>query len=296
VLCNSLLPVRGPQVSETAFVAAAAAFWSQQMAALAAAAGRRTSPLQALDSTPLRLQLVAGDVACLLDTFARGRSFSQESHGGGRLSNSRLLPCLLQLGAYYAGQCLPGEVQGMRALLLEAAQPPGPAPGGGVAYRLALALLLLSPQEWRRQRCLLLEAALQQEAGRLPGVQSPAEGCARLAAQPETELLQQLGPALRLFGLADWLQVELKGAPERAQGEEWRGRLEGQLRDLGRVWALGEAFVGQLGELEGASDLQEAVDVMGLLGEVLGHKGGVSCVAEFVRAALREGSQQQGAA
>jgi E3 ubiquitin-protein ligase UBR4 len=291
VLCNSLLPLRGLHASETAYVAAAAAFWDQQMAAAAAAAGRRSSALQALDSTPLRLQLAAGDVACLLEAFAHGRSFSLESHGGGRLSNSRLLPCLVQLGLYYSQQCSPAELQALRAQLLEgAAAAPGAAGGGGVAYRLGLALLLLSPQEWRGQRCLLLEAALQQEAGAVPGAGALAAGCARLAAAPERELLQQLGPALRLFGLADWLQVELKGAPERSKGEEWRGRLEQQVQDLARVWALGEALVGQLGELEGAADLQEAVDVMGLLGEVLGHKGGVSCVAEFVRAALREGA------
>jgi E3 ubiquitin-protein ligase UBR4 len=304
VLCNALLPVRGGEVSETAYVAAAASFWEAQMAVVAATGVRHGSALQAADSTPLRLQLVAADVACLLETFARQQSFSRECHGGGRLSNARLLPCLLQLGLYYNQQCMVSELEGVRAPLLAAApaagdgRPPGAAAAGGAAYHLALALLVLSPQEWRARRCALLEVVLQQAAagqgptaaGQTAQQQQAAASCLQLAGLSDAELHQQLGVALRLFGLVDWLQRELKGPADKAPAEGWVRRLDGWLRDLGQVWAAGQQLVAQLQELEEACDLQECVDVMGLLGEVLGHKGGCSNVAEFVRAALREGA------
>ena len=47
-----------------------------------------------------KVAVVAADVASLLRRFALQQSFSADTGGGGRDSNARLLPALLQLGRH----------------------------------------------------------------------------------------------------------------------------------------------------------------------------------------------------
>ncbi len=56
-------------------------------------------------SARMQVSLAAADMASVLERFASGTSFSEQSHGGGRESNSYLLPYLLQLGRYLASCC-----------------------------------------------------------------------------------------------------------------------------------------------------------------------------------------------
>ena len=44
--------------------------------------------------------MVAADLACLLQRFALRQSFSADAGGGGRASNARLAPGLVQLGRH----------------------------------------------------------------------------------------------------------------------------------------------------------------------------------------------------
>ena len=54
---------------------------------------------------------MASDLASLLARFAFRRSFSDESHGGGKHSNARLLLYLLQMGRYFADFAAQPELQ-----------------------------------------------------------------------------------------------------------------------------------------------------------------------------------------
>ena len=58
-----------------------------------------------------QVSLVASDIASVLERFASGSSFSEQSHGGGRESNSYLLPYLVQLGRYLASCCSANDRQ-----------------------------------------------------------------------------------------------------------------------------------------------------------------------------------------
>ena len=76
----------------------------------------QTRPMSAGHSTDICLikgfsEQVATEIALLLRTFALGGSFSQDSGGGGRHSNMRLLLALLPLGALHARTCSAAELQ-----------------------------------------------------------------------------------------------------------------------------------------------------------------------------------------
>lgn len=65
----------------------------------------------ALSVPSLQVALVAADVGNLLERFATRASFSADSRGGGRDSNARLLPYMLQLGRHAVRRCSAGELQ-----------------------------------------------------------------------------------------------------------------------------------------------------------------------------------------
>lgn len=66
----------------------------------------------------MQVSLVASDIASVLERFASGSSFSEQSHGGGRESNSYLLPYLVQLGRYLASCCSASDRQVSSAIFL----------------------------------------------------------------------------------------------------------------------------------------------------------------------------------
>lgn len=185
VLCNNLLPVRGPQVPDTAYIEAMLVHWDSLLS-LSGIGIHKHSSLKQGDTTPLRLSMVSSDIAGLLERFAYKRGFSEDSHGGGRESNGRLLPVMLQLGRYYAEQSFSAELQPHKALVdgfsagsstAGASAAAGTSTGGistdsirisigGAAdaspmpYVLSLCLLLQSPAEWAAGRRTLLSQAI----------------------------------------------------------------------------------------------------------------------------------------
>ena len=81
----------------------------------------------AASSPPARVAAVASDLASLLARFAFRRSFSDESHGGGKHSNARLLLYLLQMGRYFADFAAQPELQVCVALQMMICRAPEPA-------------------------------------------------------------------------------------------------------------------------------------------------------------------------
>ena len=65
--------------------------------------------------------VVATDVACLLRRFALQQSFSADTGGGGRDSNARLLPALLQLGRHLLASASADAAAPLAAVVAELA-------------------------------------------------------------------------------------------------------------------------------------------------------------------------------
>ena len=148
--CNNLLPLRGASVSDAAYSNCVEGWW----ATLQQQSGR-------VDAG--RCRLVAHDVK-LLPRFALQESFSADSRGGGKESNIKLLPYLLQLGSFVLdARSAPQRRSYARALaaFVAGSDAPRPPPTDSVLYFLTLSLLLHSPAEWAAHRVSFLERALQ---------------------------------------------------------------------------------------------------------------------------------------
>eukprot|EP00982_Pelagococcus_subviridis_P008495 30846-Pelagococcus_subviridis.AAC.11 len=87
-LTNNLLPILAARVSSSAYAAAVESWWEN------------VSNVGRPEAVSARLRIAIGDVAMLIGRFATGASFSADCHGGGRESNARALPFLLQLCAH----------------------------------------------------------------------------------------------------------------------------------------------------------------------------------------------------
>ena len=81
--------------------------------ATATASGSRRGHSSGSSSQDASVQLggIVGCMAGLLQRLAYGHSLSAESRGGGRQSNARLFPYLIQLGHYFAGFCSESDLQ-----------------------------------------------------------------------------------------------------------------------------------------------------------------------------------------
>ncbi|KAJ8751615.1 hypothetical protein K2173_025768 [Erythroxylum novogranatense] len=98
-LCNSLFPVRGPSVPLAQYVRYVDQYWDN-LNALGRADGSR-------------LRLLTYDIVLMLARFATGASFSADCRGGGRESNSRFLPFMIQMARHLLQQGSPSQGRSM---------------------------------------------------------------------------------------------------------------------------------------------------------------------------------------
>eukprot|EP00246_Nothoceros_aenigmaticus_P013242 TRINITY_DN4479_c0_g3_i1.p1 TRINITY_DN4479_c0_g3~~TRINITY_DN4479_c0_g3_i1.p1 ORF type:complete len:905 (+),score=186.28 TRINITY_DN4479_c0_g3_i1:47-2716(+) len=89
-LCNNLFPLRGPTVPLAQYARCVDHHW-ENLNALGRADGSR-------------LRLLTYDIVMMLGRFATRASFSVDSKGGGRESNSRLLPFMIQMARHLLDQ------------------------------------------------------------------------------------------------------------------------------------------------------------------------------------------------
>ncbi|KAK7266596.1 hypothetical protein RIF29_19245 [Crotalaria pallida] len=94
-LCNSLFPVRGPSVPLAQYIRYVEQYWDN-LNALGRADGSR-------------LRLLTYDIVLMLARFATGASFSVDCRGGGRESNSRFLPFMIQMARHLFDQGSPSQ-------------------------------------------------------------------------------------------------------------------------------------------------------------------------------------------
>ncbi|XP_047525824.1 E3 ubiquitin-protein ligase UBR4 [Pieris napi] len=148
--CNGLLPLWGPNVPESAFASCLA---------------RHTTYLQECTGhRDIGYQCTVHDLKLLAWRFARGRTFHDDTGGGGPLSNMQLLPAMLHMALYVMNttRMAAREANAVNEFLswapakrLESAHE-----ADGALYYATLALLVLPPAEWRRNRAEVLRRLL----------------------------------------------------------------------------------------------------------------------------------------
>ncbi|PHT57002.1 Auxin transport protein BIG [Capsicum baccatum] len=86
-LCNNLFPLRGPSVPIGQYIRYVDQYWDY-LNALGRADGSR-------------LRLLTYDIVLMLARFATGASFSADCRGGGKESNARFLPFMMQMARHF---------------------------------------------------------------------------------------------------------------------------------------------------------------------------------------------------
>jgi len=150
--CNNLFPVQGPKVSDDAYSQSVEKYWGN-----AQRIAKTDAP---------RFRVLAHDFKFLLLRFAKEESFSTDSKGGGRESNIKSIPFLIQMGLFLLDQ--KGAAQRRvfeKALSQFLAQGPDEWAAAGmqvdnVLYQLILSLHLHSLEEWKVTRFIFFKRVL----------------------------------------------------------------------------------------------------------------------------------------
>ncbi|XP_024544363.1 auxin transport protein BIG [Selaginella moellendorffii] len=208
-LCNDLFPLRGPAVALAQYSRCVDTFWDN-LNALGRADGSR-------------LRLLTYDIVLMLGRFATGASFSVDSKGGGKESNSRLLPFMVQMARHLLDQQGPSQRRVLAKSLqtfLQASPPETDAtttplsrtissPGTParsdetVQYMMVQSLLLQSHDEWQQHRKTFLQrgavhAYMLHKQGRVllqPASPLPASTSPSPAARNPIEFALSFSPA-----------------------------------------------------------------------------------------------------
>lgn len=343
-LCNSLFPLRGPSVPIPQYARCVDQFWDC-LNALGRADGGR-------------LRLLTYDIVLMLARFATGASFSTDSKGGGRESNSRLLPFMVQMAHHLLDQGGMSQRRNMAKVITSYLTSPSqldtPASGSKpstpttqryaateetVQYMMVHAVLLQSLDEWEQHRHTFLQrgiyhAYMQYKHGRsaltapasspsssrasssdLAPVDSKSDDISREDAESsETSenYFAIVQPMLIYTGLVEQLQRFLKWVKPTARKsrtienerensektgddsgsgpvsmEPWEVTMRERLQDVKGMLGFSKELMNWLEEMQSASDMQEAFDIMGALGDVL--SGGFSRCEDFVQHAIASG-------
>lgn len=275
----------------------------------------------------------------MLARFATGASFSADSRGGGRESNSRFLPFMIQMARHLLDQGSPSQRRTMARAVsayitsssdLRPSSPSGTQPTLGteetVQFMMVNSLLSESYESWLLHRRAFLQRGIYhaymqhthaRSTARPSSISSSAQGVESgsmdQGATTETgqndELLSIIRPMLVYTGLIEQLQHFFKvkkstgatsvsttsgGASSATEGEDESGNLEGwelvmkeRLLNVKELLGFPKEMLSWLDEINSATDLQEAFDIVGVLAEVL--SGGCTRCEDFVQAAINAG-------
>ncbi|PKA57546.1 Auxin transport protein BIG [Apostasia shenzhenica] len=318
-LCNSIFPIRGPLVPLAQYVRCVDQYWDN-LNALGRADGSR-------------LRLLTYDIVLMLARFATGACFSTDSKGGGRESNARFLPFMIQMASYLLDQGSLNQQQ-CRAVAkmvttylyssstnsASSLRPPSSTaprfPYGSsdetVQFMMVSSLLCNSYEDWCQHRPAFLQrgiyhAYMQQKHGRSTLRLSDTSAFTRTVEGSSTDLNDRaklfalIQPMLVYAGLIEQLQrffkLSSKGSSlcpsgeflESSSGmERWEMVMREKLVNVKEMVGFSKELLSWLKDMNAASDLQEAFDVMGALTDAL--SGGASSCEDFVRSAIGSGS------
>ncbi|XP_022962536.1 auxin transport protein BIG [Cucurbita moschata] len=311
-LCNSLFPVRGPSVPLAQYIRYVDQHWDN-LNALGRADGNR-------------LRLLTYDIVLMLARFATGASFSAESRGGGRESNSRFLPFMIQMARHLLDQGSPSQRSTMAKSVstylssstvdsrpLSPVPQPSAATEETVQFMMVNSLLSESYESWLLHRRAFLQrgifhAYMQHTHSQSTSRSSVSSSNPNTEAEEANDLLTTIRPMLVYTGLIQQLQHFFKvkksasiassakeGTSATTTEEEsetrnlegWEVVMKERLDNVREMMGFSKELLTWLDEMNLASDLQEAFDVIGVLADVL--SGGISRCEDFVHAAINTG-------
>lgn len=255
----------------------------------------------------------------MLARFATGASFSAESRGGGRESNSRFLPFMIQMACHLLDQGSPSQRCSMaKAVSSYITSSPDSRPTGGgepslgteetVQFMMVNSLLSESYESWLQHRPAFLQRgvyhAYMQHTHNRSGSTSKSPAT---ESGGSDELLSIVRPMLVYTGLIEQLQqffkvkkkanvgsAKIEGNTTGIEAEDDGGSLEGwevamkeQLLNVREMVGFSKELLSWLDDMNSASDLQEAFDVIGVFADVL--SGGFTRCEDFVQAAIDAG-------
>ncbi|GFS30531.1 auxin transport protein [Actinidia rufa] len=309
-LCNNLFPLRGPSVLVAQYVRYVDLYWDN-LNALGRADGSR-------------LRLLTYDIVLMLARFATGASFSTDSKGGGKESNSRFLPFMIQMARHLVDQGNPSQrrtmAKAVATYLTSSASDSTPSAGGTeetVQFMMVNSLLSDSYESWLQHRHAFLQrgiyhAYMQHTHGRSTQRTSLNQPS---TVKPDSarsggidDLLSVIQPMLVYTGLIEQLQRFFKvkkstnvvaGGGEGSSLKEsvvdddggslevWEVVMREKLVNVREMVGFSRELLSWLEDMSSATDLQEAFDVIGVLADVL--SGGFARCEDFVYAAINGG-------
>lgn len=262
----------------------------------------------------------------MLARFATGASFSADCKGGGKESNSRFLPFMIQMARHLLDQGNHSQRKTMAKSVTTylssspADATPSAVSGGTeetVQFMMVNSLLSESYESWLQHRRAFLQrgiyhAYMQHTHGRSrhrtplnqPTAESSGIDDLLPIVQPMlvyTGLIEQLqcffkvkkSPANAVVGRAE-VGCSSSSSKESGGGEVEGGSLEGwevvmreKLLNVREMVGFSREVLTWLEDATSASDLQEAFDVIGVLADVL--SGGFARCEDFVHAAINGG-------
>ncbi|KAK8717695.1 hypothetical protein V6N13_044953 [Hibiscus sabdariffa] len=301
-LCNSLFPVRGPSLPLALYVRYVDQYWDN-LKALGRADGSR-------------LRLLTYDIVLMLARFAKGASLSADSRGGGRESNSRFLPFMIQMARHLLEQEGPSKRRSMTkavatyissSTLDSKSTTSGTQPSLGteetVHFMMVNSLLSESYESWLQHRRDFLQrgiyhAYMQHTHGRTTTKIQSASSSKSSTSTSESggdKLLSIVRPVLVYTGLIEQLQKIFKGKAEGTSTgtegewlEGWEVVMKERLLNVKEMLGFSKELLSWLDDMNSATDLQEAFDIIGALGDVL--SSGFTLCEDFVQAAIATGN------
>ncbi|XP_013166692.1 PREDICTED: E3 ubiquitin-protein ligase UBR4 isoform X4 [Papilio xuthus] len=257
--CNGLLPLWGPHVPESAFASCLA---------------RHTTYLQECTGhRDIGYTCTVHDLKLLLVRFARGRTFHDDTGGGGPLSNMQLVPALLHMALYVINTtraaarevgALEASLAWAPARLLEAAHD-----ADGPLYYTTLMLLLYPHAKWQSLRVSILKRLLVTAHVRAVAPAGPA----MRALPPEHRAPKPWAdykPYAIFFAIIDLLYTVMFKNVSATTVEQWPVKLAEYIRHNDEANAkAAERIVSTLtDELLPSASFGELCDAAGLLRDV----------------------------
>ncbi|KAJ3693241.1 hypothetical protein LUZ60_008721 [Juncus effusus] len=284
-LCNCIFPIRGPAVPAVQYARCVDQYW-ESLSALGRADGTR-------------IRLLTYDIVLMLARFATGASFSGDARGGGRESNSRFLPFMIQMASYLLNHGNPNSIQQRRSMAKSVSSylsssssssstsrsSPVQTTEETVQFMMVNSLLSNSYEDWVRHRPSFIQRGIYHAYMQRKNSSSSTD----LLTDSE-KLFSLIQPMLVYTGLIEQLQrffkvnKKLEVKEEGLGLERWEVVMRERMGQMREMVGFSKEMVEWLKEMMTSADLQEAFDVMGALEDVFS-KGFKSC-EDFVKAAI----------
>lgn len=312
-LCNNLFPLRGPSVPMGQYIRYVDQYWDY-LNALGRADGSR-------------LRLLTYDIVLMLARFATGASFSADCRGGGKESNSKFLPFMIQMARHLLDHDssqrnnLAKSISTYLSSTIESKLPtsPGTQPSSGteetVQFMMVSSLLSESYEYWLQHRRAFLQRGIYHaymqrhgrstQRGSTAAVPKPESGSTSAGdAVGSDDLFSTVQPMLVYTGLIEQLQryfkvrksdaVQARGPSKEVEGEDeskkleaWEVVMKEKLLNVKDMVAFSKELLSWLDDITSATDLQESFDIIGALSDVLG--SGYTRSEDFVSASINLG-------